>query len=156
MGEYVESATTTNQHFFQLPSLLTGETLTRIRLHWQASHVAATWFEAAGFVVAMGINVEPAGTSTGSMPYPFDNPDAPWVWWEAPIYNAQIGAKDTDIVQELDVVPAGDGYRDVRAQRKADTIGSDVWFQTQTSSLAFGQTDHYLTVSGSMLVLLAP
>lgn len=155
-NEYVEGATKANQHFLQLPGLADGETLARIRFNWQALHTTPNTFDGAGFAIAMGINVEPAGTSTGAMPYPYDNLDAPWVWWEAPILQSQLGSDSTGAIQEQDVAPAFDTYRDARAQRIADSGGSDIWFQTQTSALSFGQCDHYLTVTGSMLVLLAP
>jgi hypothetical protein len=153
-NEYVEGATKSNQHFLQLPGLNEGETLGRIRLNWQALHTSPNTFDGAGFAIAMGINVEVAGTGTGSMPYPQDDPNAPWVWWEAPILQSQLGSDNTGLVQEQDVAPAYDTYRDVRAMRKADIGGSDVWFQTQTSNLSFGQCDHYLTVTGSMLIIL--
>jgi len=156
VNEYVESASKTNQHFLQLPGLLDGETLARIRLNWQCLHSTSNAADGTGLAVCMGINVEPAGTSTGSMPYPYDNPDAPWVWWEAPFFQPKLVSDSTGAIAEEDMAPAYDTYRDVRAMRVADSGGSDIWFQTQTSAFAYGQSDHYLSVTGSMLVLLAP
>lgn len=156
IGEYTEGVLKANQHFFQLGSLADGETLGRVRFTWQATHPSNTAADGAGFVIASGINVVPAGTSTGSMDYPFDNPSADWVWWEAGILQPMFVGDATTPAQELDVYPFGDVNRDTRAQRIADTGGSDVWFQTQTSNLSAGQCDHYLTVSASLLVLLAP
>jgi hypothetical protein len=45
--------------------------------------------------------------------------------------------------------------RDCKAQRKADASGSDVYFITDTTSLSTGQVDHYLSLTSSMLVILA-
>lgn len=156
IGEYTEGVLKANQHFFQLGSLADGETLGRVRFTWQATHSTDQPFDGAGFVVASGINVVPAGTSTGSMDYPFDNPSADWVWWEAGILQTPAAAYNGTDYFEVDAYPVGDLNRDARAQRVADVGGSDVWFQTQTSNLSSGQCDHYLTVSASLLVLLAP
>lgn len=90
------------------------------------------------------------------MDYPFDNPNGDWVWWEAGILQTPASAFDGTDYFEVDAYPVGDLNRDARAQRIADVGGSDVWFQTQTSNLSAGQCDHYLTVSASLLVLLAP
>jgi len=79
----VEGASVANQHFYQLPSIAEGETITRIRFYYQAQHVAGNVGAAAGFLLPVGIIVVPAGTSTGSLPYPYDDPDADWLWWSA-------------------------------------------------------------------------
>lgn len=154
IGEYVEGATKSNQHFLQLPSIDEGETLGRLRLTFQALHDDDVLFSGGGLVVAFGVNVVPAGTSTGAMDYPADNPSADWVWWEAGILQPSLAVRYSTFDFEVDVYPTGDCLRDVRAQRKADVGGSDVWFQSQTTSLSPGQSDHYLTVNVSMLVIL--
>jgi len=154
VGEYVEAVTKANQHFFQLPSIDEGETIGRIRFTWQAQFSVSTTAEGIGLAVVAGIIVVPAGTSTGAMPYPNDNPDADWLWWEAGFYQSmKVGVSNTS-QGEVDCYPTGDCVRDARAQRKADVGGSDVWFQTQNTGLASGQTDHYLSVAASMLVIL--
>jgi len=143
-----------NQHFYQLGTMDEGETLTRIRFCWQATHPSTTAADAAGFVVAQGILVVPSGTAEGSLPDVFDEPNEPYVWWEAGIFQPMFVADNGSGDQELDVYPFGDLNRDARAQRVADTGGSDIWFLTSTSSLSPGQCDHYLSVSASMLIIL--
>jgi hypothetical protein len=154
VGEYVESVTKANQHFFQLPSIDEGETIGRIRFTWQAQFSASTSAEGVGLGVAAGIIVVAAGTSTGAMPYPNDNPDADWLWWEFGLYQPMLVGHTEATIGEIDAFPTGDCTRDARAQRKADVGGSDVWFQTQNTGLASSQTDHYLSVAASMLVIL--
>lgn len=156
VNEYVEGASKANQHFVQLPSIDEGETIGRIRFTWQAQFSASTTAEGMGLGLAAGIIVVDAGTSTGAMPYPNDNPDADWLWWEFGLFQAMRVGISSATVGEIDCYPTGDCIRDARAQRKAAVGGSDVWFQTQTTGLADSQTDHYLSVAASMLVILAP
>lgn len=156
IGEYVEGASVANQHFKKICVLDEGETIERIRFTWQAGHATSTGLDASLFVVAAGINVVPLGTSTGSIEYPITNPNGDWLWWEGGIFQTIYFPWDGTNFFEVDVYPTGDCIRDAKARRKADVGGSDVWFQTQTTTLSSGQCDHYLTVVTSTLVLLAP
>lgn len=152
--EYVEGATKSNAHDLQLPSLAAGETLARIRFNWQALHSTPNAADATGLTVCMGIIVIASDVEIGTVPRPYDGLDEDWVWWEAPFFQPRLVSDSSGAVKEEDMAPAYDTYRDARAMRVADPLGSDVWFFTQTSDLAFGQSDHYLSVTGSMLVLL--
>lgn len=154
LGEYTEGVLKANQHIVKIATLDEGETIGRIRFTWQATHPTSTGLDAAGFFVASGINVVPLGTSTGAIDYPYDDPNGDWLWWEAGIFQTIYFPFDGTDFFELDVYPTGDCVRDARAQRQADVGGSDVYFQTQTSTLSPGQCDHYLTVATSMLVIL--
>lgn len=153
--EYVNSASFGNLQILKIADLAEGETLARIRFNWQAIHSVAGPFNASGFAVAFGILVVPAGTDPEFMPHPYEQLDADWLWWEAPIYQSQLGADSDGVVVENDMAPAVTQYRDARAMRKADVGGSDVYIQSQTSFLSSAQSDHYLTFTGSLLVLLA-
>jgi hypothetical protein len=154
--EYTEAILKSNFHYVKIGSIAEGETLTRIRFTWQATHPAGTAADAAGFLVCQGILVVPSGTLEAALPEPFTDFDEPWVWWEGgifqPLPTQDMGSGDT----ELDAYPVVDLQRDAKAQRVADAGGSDIWFITATSLLSPGQCDHYLTVACSILVILAP
>jgi len=156
IGEYVEGASKANQHFHKIGILDEGETIGRLRLTFQALHDDTVLFSGAGMVVAFGVIVVPLGTSTGSQPYPVTNPNADWLWWECGIFQPAMATDEGTNEFELDVYPTWDCLRDVKAQRKADVGGSDVWFHSQNTSLSPTQSSHYLSVNTSMLVLLAP
>jgi hypothetical protein len=154
IDEYDDSAAAINWHKYQLPSLSEGETFTRLRMTWQAQHVAPGPGDAAGMVVVLGVIVVPAGTGSGGLFGPATSIDQDFVWWESGIFQSMLVSDTMGVTQELDVYPVGDCLRDVKAMRKADIGGSEVWLQTENTSLAPSQTTHYLTVSGSMLVTL--
>jgi len=154
IGEYTEGVLKANQHFYQMGSMDEGETLTRIRFNWQATHPSNTAADAAGFIVAQGILVVPSGTLQAALPDVFDEPNEPYVWWEAGQFQPMFVGSPGDFTGELDVYPYGDLQRDCRAQRVADVGGSDIWFLTSTSPLSPGQCDHYLSLSASMLIIL--
>jgi len=155
VDEYANSVAKTNTHIVLLPSIAEGETIGRIRFVWQAMHDSAQPFDASGFMVGAGITVVPDGFDPGSLPFPLANPDADWMWWEAGIYQPYFGTTKSSTFFELDVYPLNDCIRDCKAQRKADVGGSDVYFITDTTALNPAQSDHYLSLSTSMLVILA-
>lgn len=156
VDEYANAIAKANTHIVQLPSLVVGETIGRIRFSWQATHSTATPFDAAGFMVGAGITVVPSGFDPGSLPFPLANPDADWMWWEAGIFQTPAAVVNSGTFFEVDAYPTGDCIRDCKAQRKADGTGSDVYFITDTTTLSTGQCDHYLSMAASMLVILAP
>jgi len=156
VDEYANSVTKSNTHIVALPSIAAGETIGRIRFVWQAMHDSAQPFDGSGFVVGAGITVVPDGFDPGLLPFPVANPDADWMWWEAGILQPIFGSTKSSTFFELDTYPVNDCIRDCKAQRKADVSGSDVYFITDTTSLSTGQCDHYLSLTSSMLVILAP
>jgi hypothetical protein len=154
IGEYTEGVLKSNQHLYQLGSMDEGETLTRIRFTWQATHSTTTAADGLGFVIAQGILVVPSGTLEAALPDVYDEPNEPYVWWEAGMFQPMLVGNGSSGPYEVDVYPFGDLQRDTRAQRVADVGGSDIWFLTSTSPLSPGQCDHYLSVSASMLIIL--
>jgi len=154
IGEYVESASVLNLHAYQLPSIDFGETFTRLRFVWQAQHVAPGPGDGAGLAVAAGLMMVEAGQPITDFDGPATGPDQDWVWWEAGLYQSMLVSDTMGVTQELDVYPVGDCIRDCKAQRKALADGSDFWFVTENTTLAQTQTAHYLSITGSMLVLL--
>jgi len=154
IDEYANAVAKQNLHVVQWPSIDEGETIGRIRFGWQATHSTDQPFDAAGFVVVSGITVVPSGFDPGELPFPFSNPDADWMWWETGIFQTpSTSGSDPDFF-EVDAYPVGEIQRDVKSQRKSDVGGSDVYFIVQSSDLSSGQSDFYLTVGTSMLIIL--
>lgn len=155
--EYADSATQSNAHIWEGPALDEGETVTRIRFNWSAHHVAANAADGANLGVAFGIIMGQNGWTAGDVPDPWDFPNADWMWYETGWFQPTLVSNDHTDIFELDYAPADQGeYRDVRAQRVADTGGSSLWFCSANSTLAPTQSRHYLSFAYSVGILLAP
>jgi len=154
IDEYANLVAKQNLHVVQWPSIDADETIGRIRFSWQATHSTDQPFDAAGFVVVTGIIVVPAGLDPIELPFPFDSPNEDWMWWETEVFQTPAAVVSDSTFFEVDAAPTGNLQRDCRAQRKADVSGSDVYFIAQSSSLSAGQSDFYLSVATSMLVIL--
>jgi hypothetical protein len=155
-GEYVNSAASLNHHEVLMTTLSPGETLARIRFQWQAQHSSEFAMHGTGFLIAAGIINLPL-TGSFPVPDPYEFPDDPWIWWNAPIMQTAVSYTDpTGNINNLDVAPLPSQEIDVRAQRMASPAGDGVYFSTGTSTLSTSQSTHYLSVSASCLVLLAP
>jgi len=155
--EYADSAAESNGHIWEGPALDEGETVTRIHLNWSAHHVAGSAADGANLGVAFGVIMGENGWTAGDVPNPWDVPNADWMYYETGWFQPTLVATDSDNIFELDFAPNDrGGYRDVKAQRKADTGGSSVWFCTSNSTLAPTQSRHYLSFAYSVGILLAP
>jgi hypothetical protein len=155
--EYADSASASNGHIWEGPSVDEGETVTRIHLSWSAHHVADSAAEGALLGVAFGVIMGENGWTAGDVPNPWDFPNADWMYYETGWFQPTLVATDATHIFELDFAPADrGGYRDIKSQRKADAGGSSVWFCTSNSSLAPTQSRHYLSFAYSVGVLTAP
>nr|CRY95830.1 hypothetical protein [uncultured prokaryote] len=151
-GEYVDDALA---HIikFQMPSFTSGETLTRVRYHWQAQHpslgVAA---EAPGIIIGVGIIDVPSGTAKADVPSPLSYPDVEWIAYEHTSFLPYtVISPDTYIAYELDLAPVQGGERDSRAQRVGGALGRDMWLCAEVDQ---DQGVFYLSCGGSSLFLL--
>lgn len=153
----MDGATQSNAHIIEGPGLDEGETVTRIHLHWSAHHVANSAADGANLLVALGVIMGQNGWTAGDVPNPFSFPNADWMYYEPGYFQPRLVATDSDNIFELDVYPVDPGRPiDIRSQRVADTGGSSVWFCTANSTLAPTQSTHYLSLSYSVGILLAP
>lgn len=154
--EYVDSASESNGHIIQGPTLSEGETVTVSYLNWGAHHVATSAADGALLGVAFGVIMGENGWTAADVPDPWDFPNADWIWYETAWFQPTLVATDSDNIFELDFAPADrGGYRVARAQRKADAGGSSLWICTANSSLAPTQSRHYLSVAYSFGILEA-
>jgi len=154
IDEYANDVAKQNLHIVQWPSIDPDETIGRIRFGWQATHSTDQPFDAAGFVVVSAIIVVPAGLDPIELPSPVTDPNEDWMWWETGVFQTPAAVVSDSSFFEVDSYPVGDLQRDVRSQRKADVSGSDVYFIAQSTTLSAGQSDFYLSVGVSMLVIL--
>lgn len=154
IDEYANSVAKQNLHVVQWPSIDVGETIGRIRFSWQATHSSDQPFDSAGFVVVSGIIVVPAGLDPIELPFPFDSPNEDWMWWETEVFQVSASSYDGSGYFEVGAAPTVNLQRDCRAQRRADVSGSDVYFIAQSSDVSAGQSNFYLSVATSMLVIL--
>lgn len=146
-----------NGHFWDAASFSDGDTLTRLRFHWQAFHSANSFTaEGVGFAVVLGAIVLPS--SVGTPPFPASDPTADWLWWETgflvprPVWEGPSAGST-----EIDMAPSNPGFeRDVKAQRKADPAGSTLWFVSENTTVSPTQSRHWLSVSFSAGVLAPP
>jgi len=155
--EYADSASESNGHIWEGPSVDEGETVTRIHLSWSAHHVADSAAEGALLGVAFGVIMGENGWDAGDVPNPWDFPNADWMYYETGWFQPTLVATDATHIFELDFAPADrGGYRDIKSQRKAPSGGASVWFCSSNSSLAPTQSRHYLSFAYSVGVLTAP
>lgn len=150
--EYAGAAAYTNKFDVFLCDVPLGTTVTRVRFIWQAQHVDTVVGEAAGFQVAAAIHMLPASTSVGTVDGPWIDPNQDFMWWEAPIYGPLPAMTDGSNYGTTEICPLDQQARDAKAQRLA-SVASTLYFRTETSTLSPGQSEHYLTVSASVLLL---
>lgn len=153
--QLADGLTIAGYHAVQLMDPLTdGQTLVRIRFRYQCVHPQKFGAqESTGLGVAMGIALLPRFVIPGETLFPVTNANVgDWIWWEAPFYTPVLGADTDGKVVEADIAPYPDQYRDCKAMRRV--VGDQtLWLVTQTTSVGAAQTDHYLSVSSSTLVL---
>lgn len=140
-------------HVVPLPSLAEGETLTRVRFHWQCQHVSEFPADAVGIPLGVGIILGAADAVTAPAS-PLTDPDADWLWWEAPLGTPYNVSYTSGEINEIDLWPPDQLERDVRSQRVAAAGGSTVWLVFEAPSEYSSQDVFYASASGSSLVLL--
>ncbi len=129
-----------------------GETISRVRLHFEVSSLNANEYVWAGVPVLWGVFLitRPAGPALDLFT---DATNEGWMWWEGISFRTQP-AQGLAGAKYVDQGPDGGGYRDIRAQRKADpTHGSFVVFRITGSPLVPAQT-FFTQVTSSCLVTL--
>ena len=135
-----------------LCTLAAGETLTRVRLHFEVSSLNANEYVFAGVPIIWGVflQTQPAGPSLN----PFTNMDDPgWMWWEGTALRNQP-AQGTSGAKYVDQGPNDSGQRDIKAMRKADpTHGSFVIWRCTVSPLVPAQTLFAQVVSSCLVTL---
>lgn len=151
-GAYFSGGVQAQNHAVYIFTLTAGQTLTRTRLHWQASHVVATAAsEAVGIPISVGAILVDAGTDPGLVPNPFANPDADWFYYEHEFFLPRTVENPDSSTYELDVAPSFPGERDNKAMRLAVTA-QDVYFCAATDPAYFPQDLFYLSGGASILI----
>lgn len=152
--EYADLGTSPKNNFrIPLATLATGETLTRTLLTWQIQHAAVSWADGTGFMITAGIIVVPGGTPIGNVPSPLADPNADWVWWESQVMQPVMYIHTGTQALGIDAAPFSSQIRESRGQRVADTGPMDIWFASDASTLSPTQTEHFLSMAVSLLVL---
>jgi hypothetical protein len=151
-AEYADSANINNAFNVFMTAVPAGTTVTRVRFIWQAQHVDDVLGEAAGFQVAAALHLIPAATDVDDVDGPWIDPNQDFLWWEAPIYGPFPAFLKTTTNGQTEICPLDQQARDARAQRLA-AVDSILYFRTETSTLSPGQSEHYLSMSASVLLL---
>lgn len=155
--EYASGAAYSNGHVIQGPFVAEGNTLTKTWLTWYAQHVSEGPAHGVGMGVALGVIMGENGWTAADVPHPWDTPNADWLWYEPGYFMPTMLSSPAGVSDEMDVYPLDNSVkREVRAQRKGDVGGSNVWFISGTSTLSPAQSRHYLCLSYSCGILVAP
>lgn len=155
--EYVNSVAYVNNQIVETAFIDEGETLTRLRWQFQCLHVDTSTAHSQGMGVAIGAIVGPESWTAADVPSPWNDPDEDWVWWEGGFFNGELDGDSTGVQGSTGLYPRSIEERDVKAQRgPAPAGGNRLWFATDTSTLSPTQSIHYLCLSYSAGILLAP
>lgn len=156
-AEYADNASYSNGHIVQGAFVGEGETLTTIWLTWYAQHVAEGKAHGVGMGIALGVIMGEAGWTAADVPNPWDSPNEDWLWYEPGYFMPQLVSAVDGPTDELDVYPLDNSRKTkIRSQRRGPVGGGNVWFITSTSTLSPTQSRHYLCLSYSCGVLVAP
>jgi hypothetical protein len=155
--EYAQGAAYSNGFVIQGAFVDEGETLTKTWLTWYAQHVSEGKAHGVGMGVALGVIMGENGWTAADVPNPWDNPNADWLWYEPGYFMPVLLSDQSGVTDEMDVYPLDNSVkREIRSQRKGPAGGGNVWFTTSTSTLSPLQSRHYLCLSYSCGVLVAP
>jgi len=136
--------------------LFPGETLARIRWMYRAIQVPADPFGPQGVIWNLGWQVYSGALGVPDR-FPVTNMDDEWVWWEGfTMRNEYAFVRSDGTDSSLSSGPVDGLVRDSKAMRVNRTAETEnVWFQTQAPGDA-GDGNHYVSLSASVLILLAP
>lgn len=155
--EYASGAAYSNGFVIQGAFVDEGETLTKVWLTWYAQHVSRNTGDGLGMGIALGVIMGENGWTAADVPNPWDSPNEDWLWYEPGYFAPQLLSSPEGVTDEVDVYPIDNSVkRQIRAQRRGPVGGGNVWFATSNSTLSPEQSRHYLCLSYSCGVLVAP
>nr|CRY97173.1 hypothetical protein [uncultured prokaryote] len=141
-------------HSLPLCDLVEGETVGRVRLHWQASNLTNVPLDVYAASLVWGLQLAQAESGSPTI-LPLDLPNAAdWLWWQGASWRPGWLNTVPDPDLALDTAPEGDGIFDIHAQRKiTDPAGETLWWQLQADPA--NTPTFYTVMESSVLVILA-
>lgn len=142
-------------HNARTVAIFEGETVSRVRLNYQCSAFPSVPLAPWANALLFGVWLQNDLTDVPALDLTADAGSEEWMWWEnAPWRQEAFGFRtsETDPVEVLSA-PADGGYRDIKAQRVCTADGA-LWLATKGEPTGGNQTNHWLTVAVSVLVLL--
>lgn len=139
-------------HSLPLCDLVEGETVGRVRLHWQATNITQTPLDVYGASLVWGLQL--AQTDSGAPAVkPLDLPNtADWLWWQGASWLPAWLNTVADPDLAVDTAPEGDGIFDVHSQRICtNPAGETLWWQLQADP---ANPVHFYTVMESSTLVI--